>query len=171
MKTTVIPAQVTTIEDKIVGNLNLTQIILLMVPVFWVTIVYAVFYPAMKLAWYKLPLVLIVTLISLTLCIRIKGKLILDWLVVLIKFNVRPKYYIYNKNDQFSRQIDLPVLEIKTKVVKKIKAEKEDKVKIPNIDIRQLIQLDNLIEDQNVSVRLRAGKKGGFNVAFEQIQK
>ena len=42
MRTTVIPAQITTVEDKIAGSLNLTQILILMIPVFWATIVYAV---------------------------------------------------------------------------------------------------------------------------------
>lgn len=171
MKTTVIPAQITTIEDKIVGSLNLTQIILMMVPVFWATFVYALFIPAMQLAWYKLPLVIIVTIICLGLCLRIKGKIVLDWLLVLARFNVRPKYYVFNKNDEFLRQIDLPVFEVQTKAVKKVKAIKESKVRLPNFDIKDLIQLDNLIENENVTVRLRAGKKGGFNVAFEQVSK
>jgi hypothetical protein len=33
MRTRVIPAQITTVEDRIAGNLNLTQILLLMIPV------------------------------------------------------------------------------------------------------------------------------------------
>lgn len=169
MKTTVIPAQITTIEDKIVGSLNLTQIILMMVPVFWTTIVYSLFIPAMGLSWYKLPLVLIVTLISLGLSLRIKDKVVLNWLLVLVRFNIRPKYYVFNKNDEFLRTIDLPKLEVK-KPVNKVKAEKEAKVSIPRFDIKELIQLDNLIEDKNVSFRLKAGKKGGFNVAFEQVK-
>lgn len=170
MKTTVIPAQITTIEDKIVGNLNLTQIVLMMVPIFWITIVYALFFPVMRLSWYKLPVVLVVTLICLGLALRIKGKVVLNWLLVLVKFNVRPKYYVFNKNDEFLRTIDLPVFEVKTKAVKKTKAEKETKVNVPNFDIKELIQLDNLIDNENVSFRLKAGKKGGFNVAFEQVK-
>lgn len=169
MKTTVIPAQITTIEDKIVGSLNLTQIILMMVPLFWITMVYALFFPAMRLAWYKLPLVLIVTFISLGLALRIKDKVVLNWLLVLVRFNVRPKYYVFNKNDEFLRQIDLPIFEAKAKEVKKA-AEKEVRLPAPLFAIKELIQLDNLIKDKNVSFRLKAGKKGGFNVAFEQVK-
>lgn len=171
MKTTVIPAQITTIEDKIVGSLNLTQIMLMMVPLFWATMVYALFFPSMHLAWYKLPLVLIVTVICLGLALRIKGKVVLSWLLVLVRFNIRPKYYIFNKNDVFLRDIDLPVFEKKDKAVKKVKAIKEVRVNLPRFDIKELIQLDNLIKDKNVSFRLKAGKKGGFDVAFEQVQK
>jgi len=35
MRTRVIPAQITTVEDKIVGNLNLMQMAILMVPIFF----------------------------------------------------------------------------------------------------------------------------------------
>ena len=34
MKMTVVPAQVTTVEDRIIGNLGFSQILLLIVPVF-----------------------------------------------------------------------------------------------------------------------------------------
>src|SRR3989344_8530921 len=99
MRSQPIPAQITTVEDKIAGNLNLTQIILLMVPVFFTTAAYAVFPPQMHLAVYKFPLVLIVLFVSLILSMRIKGKVVLNWLVILIQYNVRPRYYLFNKND------------------------------------------------------------------------
>ncbi len=63
MKTQVIPAQITTIEDKIAGNFSLTQILLLMFPVFWAAAVYTLLSPSLQLAWYKLPVILIVQLI------------------------------------------------------------------------------------------------------------
>jgi len=82
MRTTVIPAQITTVEDKIAGNLNITQILILMVPVFWTTIVYTLFSPVMRLAWYKIPLVIVVLFLCLILSLRIKGKVLVEWLLV-----------------------------------------------------------------------------------------
>ncbi|MCL4354812.1 hypothetical protein M1349_05115 [Patescibacteria group bacterium] len=172
MRTTVIPAQITTVEDKIAGNLNLTQILLLMVPVFWTTIVYALFIPSMKLSLYKLPLVLIVMIICFALSLRIKGKVVLNWLIVLLRFNARPKFYIFNKNDSFCRVMDLPNLERKNgKLFKKTAAKKTVKIKSAKLTLEEIIKLEHVISNPKYSLSFRAGKKGGLNVAFDQIQK
>lgn len=171
MRTTVIPAQITTIEDKIAGNLSLTQILILMVPVFWTAIVYTLLTPAMKLAWYKFPLILIVLFICLTLSLRIKGKVVLNWLIVLLNFNVRPKYYLFNKSDTFSRIIDLPVFEKKQiKLFKEKAVTKEAPKTVPNFNVSDFVRLENFINNSDYSLSFKS-KKGGVNVAFEQIKK
>jgi len=172
MRTTVIPAQITTVEDKIAGNLNLTQILILMVPVFWTTIVYALISPTMRLAWYKFPLVLIVLFACLILSLRIKGKVVLSWLIVLIRFNARAKYYLFNKNDGYQRMIDLPVFEKKQiKIFKEKVVEKEAEKPISNFNIPDFVKLENLIRNSAYSLSFKTAKKGGVNVAFEQIKK
>ncbi|MBI2314443.1 hypothetical protein HYU93_00060 [Candidatus Daviesbacteria bacterium] len=171
MRTTVIPAQITTIEDKIAGNLSLTQILILMVPVFWTAIVYTLLTPAMKLAWYKFPLILIVLFICLTLSLRIKGKVVLNWLIVLLNFNVRPKYYLFNKNDAYQRIIDLPVVERKqVKLFKEKVVTKEAPKTAPNFAVSDFVAFENFINNPNYSLSFKS-KKGGVNVAFEQIKK
>ncbi len=85
MRTTIIPAQITTVEDKIAGSLNLNQILILMIPVFWAAIVYAFLVPIMKLSTFKLGLILIVAFICLILAFRIKEKIIAEWLSTLAK--------------------------------------------------------------------------------------
>lgn len=172
MRTTVIPAQITTIEDKIAGNLNLTQILILMVPVFWTTIVYAVFSPAMHLAWYKLPLILVVLFVSLVLSFRIKGKVIIEWLFVLFTYYIRPKYYVLNKNDSYLRVLDLPVFEKKPNKFFKLKlAKKEIKRSLPKLNIADFVKLETVIANPRYTVSFKSGKKGGINVVFEQIKK
>src|SRR5581483_2108405 len=109
MKVRSIPAQITTVEDKIAGNLNLTQMILLVIPIFWIMIVYALIYPQMHFAWYKLPIILIIGLVCCVLALRIRGKVVLNWLVILLRYNSRPTFYLYDKNDSYMRTIDLPV--------------------------------------------------------------
>ena len=42
MRSTVIPAQITTVEDKIAGNFNLVQILLMMAPVLIATLLYTI---------------------------------------------------------------------------------------------------------------------------------
>ena len=172
MRTTVIPAQITTVEDKIAGNLNLTQIMLLMVPVIWGTIVYTILPPTMHLAWYKLPLVLVVLILSLTMALRIKGKVVLHWVVILLRYNTRPKYYLFNKNDQTSRIMDFPVFEKShKKVLKKAPAKQEKETHKASVSIGDLIRLEGLITSPKYSFSLKSAKKGGLYVALEQVQK
>lgn len=172
MRTTVIPAQITTIEDKIAGNLNLTQILILMVPVFWTTIVYTVFTPTMRLAWYKLPLIVIVLFVSLVLSLRIKGKVIIEWLFVLFRYFLRPKYYVLNKNDAYLRVLDLPVFEKKPNKFFKLKLVKKVMVPaLPKLNIADFVKLETAIANPRYTVSFKTGKKGGINVAFEQIKK
>lgn len=172
MRTTVIPAQITTVEDKIAGNLNLTQILLLMIPVFFTTFAYAFLPPRMNLAVYKFPLVLVILLISLILSLRIKGKVVLNWLVILLRYNLRPRYYLYNKNEATLRTLDLPVFEKRQRrIFNKAPAKLENKAPIPAFAIRDLVRFENIVRDPRYSFILKPGKKGGFNVSVGQVQK
>jgi hypothetical protein len=172
MRSQPIPAQITTVEDKIAGNLNLTQIMLLMVPVFFTTAAYAIFPPKMQLAMYKLPLVFLVLIICLILSMRIKGKVVLNWLVILLRYNIRPSYYMFNKNDVYLRTLDMPVFEKKQRrLFKKAPAKQEKKAQVPTFALHDLVKFQRVINDPNYSFVLKAGKKGGFNVSVGQIQK
>jgi hypothetical protein len=172
MRTTVIPAQITTVEDKIAGNLNLTQILILMVPIFWTTIVYTLCAPSMHLAWYKIPLVLVVLFVCLVLSLRIKGRVFIEWLFVLFNFAFRPKYYLFNKNDSYLRTLDLPVFEKKPVKLFKLKiAKKEAKQTTSNWSIADLVRLERLIASSKYSLSFKSGKKGGVNVAFREVKK
>lgn len=178
MRTTVIPAQITTVEDKIAGNLNLTQIMILMVPVFWSTIVYALFPAPMKLSFYKLPLVLTITLLCVLLAIRVKGKVVISWLSVLFKYNLRAKYYLFNKNDTYLREMCIP--EIEKRLISllnfhqspnKKSKKKEIKIKASSFGIKELMVLREFINNPNYSLSLKPDKRGGLYVALQQIQK
>jgi hypothetical protein len=171
MRTTVIPAQITTVEDKIAGNLSLTQIFLMMIPVFWGTLVYTIFPPTMHLAWYKLAVVLVVLIFSLGLALRIKGKVVLHWAIILIRYNTRAKYYLFNKNDSHLRIMDFPVFEkSERKILKKAPA-KQEKLSSPSLGIKDLVKLEQFIANPKYSYSLKSAKKGGLYVALEQIQK
>lgn len=172
MKTQVIPAQITTVEDKIAGNFNLTQILLLMLPVFWTTIVYTLLSPRLQFSWYKLPMILIVFVLCVALSLRIKGKVLLHWLIIIFRYNLRPKYYVFNKNESFLRTLNLPVFEKKGKVLPdKAAVKKEAKRETPGFSVRGLVRLENLIANPKYSFSLKSGKKGSLYVAIEQNRK
>ncbi len=169
MRTKAIPAQITTVEDKIAGNLNLTQILLLMIPAFWTTIVFTVFSPTLKVALYKLPLVLVVLILALTLSFRIKGKLVLNWLVILLRFNTRPRYYLFDKNDNYLRT--MPLEKKQKHSVKKQSVKQEVDAKEPSFALGDLIKLEKLISSPKYSFSLKSQRKGGLYVALTQNKK
>ncbi len=151
MRTNIIPAQITTVEDKIAGSLNMTQILLLIAPVLWSAMVYILLPNQMKLTGYKLPLILIVSMGLMVLAIRIRGKIILEWLSVLIVYRLRPRIYIFNKNSLYERQIDLPEINnqvLNTKPIKKsIKSKKPD-----GLSVTDLVKLETLMNSGKLAV-------------------
>lgn len=159
MRTTIIPAQITTVEDKIAGSLNFAQILLLMIPILWGTLVYSVFIPAMRLAQYKISLVLIGTALSLVLALRVKDKIVAEWIAVLLRYKLRPKFYIFNKNDLTERTIDLlhePALNHKKVVVK------SGKKQVKELSIKELIKFEQAMASKNLAVSFRYGRKGSL---------
>lgn len=152
MRTTIIPAQITTVEDKIAGSLNMTQILILMFPVLWTALIYILFAPTMKLVPYKLGLIGVVIMVCLILVIRIKDKIVAEWLGVVLRYQFRPKYWLYNKNDIANRIIDIPdipdIAISKRKTTKKISSDQKTE-----INISDLVRLEQLIESGKVAVR------------------
>lgn len=177
MRTTVIPAQITTVEDKIAGSLNLAQIILLVVPVIWATVVYTIVPPIFKITWYKLPIVMVVAVFCVILSLRIKGKVVISWLGVLLRYNLRPKYWVYNKNDAYLRELYLPEFEKKKKFFNfnfkfnKAPKKKEIKIKAKDFGIKDLIALKDFIHNPNYQLSLKPDSKGGLYVYLREITK
>ncbi len=166
MRSTIIPAQITTVEDKIAGSLTFTQIMLFMLPVIWFGAVYVLISPTMHMSLIKAPLVTVVTVFSLLLALRVKGKLVLEWLTLIATFNICPKYYVFNKNSSYQRSIDLPVLEKKKhlahapRILKKANA-----IASPSISLTDLMAFEKMAPAQNANFSFT--KKGGFHVVPE----
>lgn len=167
MRSQVIPAQITTVEDKIAGNFSLTQIMFLLLPVLIASFIYAFLPPSMNFVIYKLVLAGIFAVLSITLAIRIKGRIIASWLVVLLRYNSRPKYYVYNKNSATYREVIKP--DIQAVVAEQKQSEKVTQKQIITPDIKDVLKLRHLLDTTDFNLTYRSGKKGGLNVAFEKI--
>lgn len=169
MKSRLIPAQITTVEDKIAGNFSFSQIIILLIPIFCASLVYALLPPSMMFVWYKILIISVFALIILPLAIRVKGRIILSWLISIFRFTLRPRYYVFDKQSSFNRDVYLPInKDIKKKTIK----QKQEIKTIPEqVEIREVLQLDNLLQDTGFNLIYRASKKGGLNVAFEKVSK
>lgn len=168
MKQRSIPAQITTVEDRIAGNLNFTQIVLLILPIFWVMIVYAVLPKPMHLSLYKIPFIIVVSLLCGVLALRIKEKVLLHWLLILLTYYSRPMYYLYDKNDKHLRDIILPVAKKKhKKQLAKAKALAGEENGSP-VSLPDLVRLEGLIANPNISLSIQTSRKGGLNVAIKK---
>jgi hypothetical protein len=151
MRTTIIPAQITTVEDKVAGSLNMTQVLILMTPILWTAIVYILLMPSMKLTSLKLVLIIISTTISGILALRIKDKIVAEWLGVLLKYRLRPKYWLYNKNDTTNRIVDIPDIPDIALVSRKSSKKAINKQKT-EINIADLVRFEQLIDSGKVAV-------------------
>lgn len=157
MKTTIVPAQITTVEDKIVGNLSFTQVIMFIAALLISVVIYAVFPKPLKLTLYKLPIMFVSSTICFALAIRIRGKILIQWLVLIVNYSLRPQFYTFNKNDVAMREI---VFEEKLKKAKAKNLQKLTAKNLENISTKELAKLKSLVEYSNKNVRLRFNKKG-----------
>ncbi|GAC1391372.1 MAG: hypothetical protein NVSMB46_03650 [Candidatus Saccharimonadales bacterium] len=168
MKTTVVPAQITTVEDKIAGNLSFTQLLLLTTPIFIDGFLYVVFPPFTRLSVGKIIICGIAAILCLILAVRIKGTLILSWVVVLISYYMRPTYYLFNKNSDYLRSnehsetlTDISYTEETVNAIEPLNS-------IP-LSISQMIQLESVMADPQTKFHLMT-HKGGLYVHISEVK-
>lgn len=157
MRTTIIPAQITTVEDKIAGSLNITQILLMITPILVDTLIYVALLPQSKINIFKIILMLIITITFFLLALRIKGKIVLMWLIVLFNYQLRPKYYLFNKNSLYQRDLSF----IETESRKNIKDKKEKLIINEKIDlsVTELIKLEKLMNSDKLAINFHFKEK------------
>lgn len=168
MKVTIVPAQVTTVEDRVAGNLGFLQLVLLALPVFGGSLLFAVLPPSMEVSLYKIVLICLIALISGCLAVRIKGKVVLLWLIILTHYGLRPRLYLFDKNcDSLRKDYPEPKNEVKH-AAKTIKD--KTSVILPKLlpDERALIYAT--VDDPMSRLRFETTKKGGLSVHISEIQ-
>jgi hypothetical protein len=162
MKTTVVPAQVTTVEDKIAGNLGVAQMMLLAAPVFGGSLLFVILPPFFSYAVYKVVLLVCLAVLCGVLAIRIKGQILLLWAVIFLKYNLRPRYFVYDKNDVYLRSVDATAItdEESEQAVEEIS---ERYVPAP-LSLQQIIAAETVLASPNASLRLDVTSKGELRV-------
>ncbi len=165
MRTTIIPAQITTVEDTIAENLNFTQMLLLMLALFVSGVIYVLFPAAMHLSTYKVVCMIAWSLLCCIFALRIKGKLVLEWATLIATYHQRPAYYVFDKNDTTGRDMDLPIVGHQKAIQKKKLVLEVQNPFIPTTDVAQLVTVEQLMGKRSVS--FKTDKKGGFHVALE----
>jgi hypothetical protein len=165
MKVTVVPAQITTVEDRIAGNLTFTQIILLILPLISSTVTYAIIPHSEKFTVLKVTLIALQFMFFGSLALRIKGKVVMDWLLVYLRFAARPRIYTFTKNDLTHRTVaDLPMEE---KVSHKPQVKKVQEAS-PALTFPEHLKLSELLENKGITIGFTQAEKGGINVSLSK---
>lgn len=168
MKQTVIPAQVTTVEDRIVGNLGISQMVLLSMPILAAGIVFTILPPALHIALYKLAFLSPFTAVCAALAIRIKGKIVLFWIIVRMRYNLRPQYYVFNKNTTANRELydGIKTTELAKDEPEKIAPQRQRSTLTTAEMIRTLAVMDN----PAAKLAFTTDKKGKLYVRITEIE-
>lgn len=167
MKTAVVPAQVTTVEDRIAGNLGLNQLLLLITPVFVGSVAYVVLPPFFRGEVYKYILMVIMALCAGILSIRIKGVIVLLWLVKLVRYYSRPRLYVYDKRSLSGRDVAVALPQTSTSEVEVSIKHRHDIAS--KLTLAETITAQELLQNPlaNPSFEIR---KGGMYVRFTDIK-
>ena len=95
MRSTLVPAQITTLEDRVTANLSMRQILIFILVIFINIILFCLLPPFFKLDPIKITLSLLISIQLMTLAIRVKGHLILDHLLLMARYKFRPRIYLH----------------------------------------------------------------------------
>ena len=169
MRSTVVPAQVTTVEDRIMGSLGFSQLALLVIPVFIAAALFVILPPVMHSSAYKYAIMIVIGLLMGILAIRIKGKIILFWLITILRYNLRPNYYLFNKNTDTLRDDPQPNMQTEEEKAKSVT--KRDTAKLPRLALHDATRVLETIQRQNSNLRFEMTKKGGLRVRFTEVDK
>lgn len=169
MKTSVVPAQVTTVEDKIAGNLSLTQLLMLATPIFASSGIYLAFPPFLRLTMPKIVLCSLIFLAFGILAIRVRGKILLVWLILILRYRLRPRYYVFDKNDTHLRNSGNASTQLKPEDEKRkpVARKRMPTFSLPTAD---LVRLEGAIADPRANFNFSANRKGGLDVRITQIK-
>ena len=169
MKTAIVPAQITTVEDKVAGNLSLSQLLLLAAPVFIGSAIYIIFPPSMGAAMYKLVILTVLVVGFSLLAIRIKGRILLLWLITIVRYNLRPRFHVFNKNDAYLRDTSTEVLP-QDREEQSIDDLGGDHILIPVLSTRETVLLEGIIANPQAKLHFLTDRKGALRVRITEIK-
>jgi hypothetical protein len=166
MKTAIVPAQITTVEDRITGRLGLSQLLLLTAPIFADSALYVVLPPSLHCAIYKLVIMVVIVCASSLLAIRVKGKILLLWLVLVLRYNLRPCYYVFNKNTLTLRE----VTNTKTGNTVEEVTEPEKQSHRFRLTANEVAAIQHTLATRATDINFKINKQGGLNVLVTEVK-
>ena len=168
MRVSIVPAQITTVEDKIAGNVSVQQAALLGIPILLGFIIALVFPPSGQFVAYKIAIVLGLFIVCGSLAIRVKDRIVAQWLKLFAVYCARPLHYIYDKNSTYLRtdEVDAVVLD----VVDEQQPTKKPALITHTISSKEFVRLEQFATDTRAGMRFEVGKKGELNVRITEVK-
>lgn len=167
MRTANVPAQVTTVEDQVAGNLSMSQLALILAPFFVGGGIYALLQPDFEGATYKVVITVVVAVVCAIAAIRFRGKILLLWAIVLLNYNLRPRHYVYNKNDTYLRDTSKPEQRHEPA---KAEVEQERELPASTLTVPDLVKLQDIVNDPKAKLQFLTDKKGGLRVHVTEVK-
>jgi hypothetical protein len=168
MKTAIVPAQITTVEDRIAGGISLSQLLLLITPVFIGSAVFVIAPPSFGSSPYKIVLIAAMFIVCSLLAIRVHGQILLLWCVIVLRYNTRPRYYVFDKNDLYLRDTGQPIVKkvpIATDYVLKPAANP-----VLELSASQMIELQNIATRPEAKLHFGTDKKGVLHAYITEVK-
>ncbi|QQS26795.1 PrgI family protein [bacterium] len=166
MRSTAVPAQVTTVEDRIMGNLGFSQLVLCIVPIFVGAGLFVILPPIMEGNIYKYLVMSVIALLSGILAIRIKGKIVLFWLVTILRYNLRPRHYVFQKSADYREEYTIK----KTDASEQTSTTAAKVPPLPKLAFHDAAQVLETINKPGSNLRFEMTKKGALYVRLTEVE-
>jgi len=169
MKKSIVPAQVMTVEDQIFFSLTPLQLILMLAPLLIGFMLFLSIPPKLQFNEAKVIPIAFLEVVGMVLSVRVKGRILLYWLLLISKYNARPGHYTYNKNDLYLRNVPVDGDKDRaepqpTGAVVKIESGKQV------LTLAEVIRIEGILADPRAKVRYITGKDGRLNVVIQEIK-
>lgn len=164
MKTTIIPAQITTVEDKIIGNFTFSQVFIMVASLIVGAVLYVFIPPRLYLGSFKLMLIAFQLLLMGGLAIRFNGKIVIEWLSLYIKYLRRPRYYLFTHSQYPDTE--------EQAVARRSKPRNTENVKrhVPQESVKQEDFL-GILNNPSVTMLFKLNKEGDIDVSVRSVKK
>ena len=169
MRVSIVPAQITTVEDKIAGNVSVSQAMLLGIPILFGFIIALVFPPSGQFVAYKIAIVLVLFVIFGSLAIRIKDRIIAQWLKLFAVYYARPLHYVYDKNSTYLRSAEAAEV-FALEEIADIQPMKKPIITSHSISPKEFVRLEQFTTDARAGMKFEVGKKGELNVRVTEVK-
>lgn len=169
MRVSIVPAQITTVEDKIAGNISVQQAMLLGIPVLAGFIIAVILPPSGEFVTYKIVTVAILFAICGSLALRIKGRIVAKWIALFAVYMSRPRYFVYDKNTSYLRTTS-ENKDVEAEPVQTVVTPRKRKSSINKIAPHEFVRLKHLALDTRSKMKFEVGKKGKLNVRITEAE-
>jgi hypothetical protein len=167
MRVAIVPAQITTVEDKIFSNISVKQGMLLGTPVLVGFCEALMLQPYGRMVPYKIALSIVALVVCGILAIRIQDRIIWQWLTILTRYCMRPECIVYDKNTMYMRGGHIQQFDESEPKAITVKSVTKHTRRIPQ---QEFIRLEQLARDSRAKLRFEVDKKGELNVHFTEIK-